>query len=243
MRAEIRRYSDAEYLAHEVAASILSENARRVVDQARFSLVLAGGTTPRRVYEVLAQRATGFAWRNVHVFWGDERCVAPDHPDSNYAMAKKALLDQVPIPPANVHRIRGELGAAAAADAYEQELRGFFGGAREPSFDLVLLGMGEDGHTASLFSGNAALAPTSRWALPVETEAKAPRWRVSLSLAALSGATTAYFIVTGSGKRAVLADILRDPEAAALRYPAAGVHPRHLVWCVDAAAAPETVSR
>jgi 6-phosphogluconolactonase len=235
VKREVRRFPDPEATARAAA----DEVARRIgaPRQGPFSLVLAGGSTPKRAYELLAAEHRDLPWDTVHVFWGDERCVPPEDKDSNYAMAKAALLDRVPLPAANVHRIRGELGAEQAAAGCEKDLRAYFAGAAAPAFDLVLLGMGEDGHTASLFPGNAALAETRRWAVPVETTAKAPRWRVSLSMPAISSARRAIFLVTGAGKRAVLADIGADPSAAAAKYPAAAVRAEHVLWFVDAAAA------
>src|SRR5262249_2881531 len=148
---------------------------------------LAGGETPRRTYEALSVlREPSIAWDRVHVFWGDERCVPPEDPESNFATARGALLDRVAIPPANVHRLRAEIAPpTAAADECERALRTFFVGAPWPRFDLVLLGVGEDGHTASLFPGHDALRETSRWAVAVRTDAKPPPWRITLTLPAL----------------------------------------------------------
>jgi 6-phosphogluconolactonase len=241
VRRDVSRFPDPEATARAAAAAVAARIASAVAGRGTFSLVLAGGSTPKRAYELLAETQAGLPWKSVHVFWGDERCVPPDAPDSNYAMAKAALLDRVPIPAANVHRIRGELGAAPAADDCEKGLRTHFGGAAAPAFDLVLLGMGEDGHTASLFPGNPALAEAARWAVPVETTAKAPRWRVSLTLPALSAADEAMFLVTGAGKRAVLADIAANPDSAPARYPAAAVRAGRVTWFIDAAAAGDAV--
>ena len=241
MRHEVRRYGDAEGVARAVATEVAGRIARGAAGNGEFALVLAGGSTPRRTYEILATEHAGAGWERVGVWFSDERCVPADHPDSNYAMAKQALLDRAG--PLTVHRIRGELGAQAAAEDYERRLRAHSGSSPVPIFDLALLGMGEDGHTASLFPGDAALAETQRWVVPVETLAKAPRWRVSLTLPALGAATEVFFLVTGAAKRGVLAEILRDPEAAAARYPAAAVRANRVVWFVDAAAAPEALPR
>jgi 6-phosphogluconolactonase len=238
---EISRHRDGEAVARAAAGAVAGRIAAGVARRGAFSLVLAGGSTPKRAYELLAAEHGGLPWESVHVFWGDESCVPPDDPDSNYAMSKTALLDRVSIPAANVHRIRGELGASIAADECERDLRAYFGAKAAPAFDLVLLGMGEDGHTASLFPGNAALAETKRWAVPVETTAKAPRWRVSLSMTALSAASEAMFLVTGAGKRAVLAEIVANPAAAASRYPAAAVAAARVTWFVDDAADGDSV--
>lgn len=243
MRHEVRRFGDAESVARAVAAEVAERIATAAAAGEGRTLVLAGGSTPRRTYEILAAEHAGAGWQRVGVWFGDERCVPPDHPDSNYAMAKAALLERVAVPAGNVHRILGELGAPAAAEDYERRLRAASGSSPVPIVDLALLGMGEDGHTASLFPGDAALAETQRWVVPVETLAKAPHWRVSLTLPALGAATEVFFLVTGAAKRGVLAEILRDPEAAAARYPAAAVRANRVVWFVDAAAAPEALPR
>ena len=154
---EIRIYPDTDHLARAAAEGFVALAAeavgRRLPDRGQFSVALAGGSTPRAAYALLA--AEEVDWSRVHVFWGDERCVPPDHPDSNYRLAREALLDHVSLPAGNVHRMRGEMEPEAAAQAYAAELRAFFG-TQWPSFDLVLLGMGNDGHIASLFPGSAA---------------------------------------------------------------------------------------
>lgn len=234
--SDVRRFADAEALAQAVATEIAQRLAGRTPP---FGLVLAGGSTPKRTYEVLAtKRAAGAPWGTVVIWFGDERCVPPDHADSNYAMAKAALFDRAG--PFVVHRVLGERTSQEAADDYERQLRADAGASPVPRFDLVLLGMGEDGHTASLFPGHPALAETSRWAVAVETEAKAPRRRVTLTIPALAAADEVWFLVTGAAKRAVLAEILRDPAAAASRWPAAAVasRARRVAWFADAAALP-----
>jgi 6-phosphogluconolactonase len=237
---EVRRLPDGEAVAQAAAAEIARAMSAGIPRTGLFSLVLAGGTTPRRAYEILAAWPRGLPWSDVHLFWGDERCVPPDAPDSNYAMAKAALLDHVGLPPENVHRVRGEAGAEIAAKEYDGEVWAWLFGKGTRRFDVVLLGMGEDGHTASLFPGNPATARTDAHAVPVETEAKAPRWRVSLTLPTLANAAEVMFLVTGAAKRPVLAEILRDPRGAADRYPAAAVAARakRVVWFVDDAAHP-----
>jgi 6-phosphogluconolactonase len=234
--SEVRKFPDAEALAQAAATEIA---ARLRAAASSFGLVLAGGSTPKRTYELLATiRAAAAPPAPVSIWFGDERCVPPGHADSNFAMAKAALLDRAG--PFEVHRVLGERPPREAADDYERRLRAAAGAASRPPFDVVLLGMGEDGHTASLFPGHAALAETSRWAVAVETEAKAPRWRVTLTIPALSAAREVWFLVTGAAKRDVLAEILRDPAAAASRYPAAAVasRARRVVWFADAAALP-----
>ncbi len=235
-----RRCPDGVSLATAAADEITARIAEGLAARPTFSLVLAGGGTPQKTYEQLVARHAGdVAWNRVHVFFGDERCVPPDDAQSNYAMAKTALLSRVAIPNANVHRMRAEVAPPTrAADEHERELRAFFGaGASWPTFDLVLLGVGEDGHTASLFPGHEALAERSRWVVAVRTEAKPPPWRLSLTLPALCAARDAMFLATGAGKRPIVSAI-RDGAPAAASFPSAMVRPTgRLEWFVDEAAA------
>lgn len=226
------------------AAERVAAAARRALERrGAFTLALAGGSTPRPVYTHLADAHGGeIDWSSAHIFWGDERCVPPDHPASNYRMAREALLGRVPLPAGNVHRIRGELGPAEAADGYDAELGEFFGAARpaalsEPAFDLVLLGVGGDGHTASLFPSSAALH-SERWAAPVEAPPDTePRERVTLTLAALGAAREAVFLATGEEKReAVRAALAAEPDTGGAP-PAGRVRPRAgVAWFLDAEA-------
>jgi 6-phosphogluconolactonase len=155
-------------------------------------VALAGGSTPRAAYALLATEefAARVDWSRVHVLWGDERCVPPDDPDSNYRMAREALLDKIPIPTENVHRIRGELPPDEAAAAYQAELEAVLGAGGR--FDLVLLGMGVDGHTASLFPGTAALHEGERWVVAAFVD-KLSAWRVTLTPVVLNAAAQVTF--------------------------------------------------
>jgi 6-phosphogluconolactonase len=232
---EVRRLADAEAVAGEAAATIAARMREAVAQRGAFHLVLAGGSTPRRAYELLAAEA-GLPWSAVSLYWGDERCVAPDHPDSNFGAAKAALLDRVGVEPANVHRMRAEQGARVGSDLYEHELRRVFGRREAPGFDLVLLGMGEDGHTASLFPGAPTLRETARWVIDVHDAPKPPAERVTLTLPALCAAREALVLVCGAGKREALGRILTEPGAER-RLPAAAVHARErTVWLADEAA-------
>ena len=174
--------------AEEVAANAAAEIAEAIRAGSR-TLVLAGGTTPRRCYELLAR--LDVAWGRVTVLFGDERCVPPDHPDSNYRMAREALLDHVA--PATVHRIPGELGPDEAAAAYSRVVAGL------APLDIVVLGIGEDGHTASLFPGDAAVNARG-WAVGIRNSPKPPPERVTLTLQALRGAHQVLILATGAGK-------------------------------------------
>jgi 6-phosphogluconolactonase len=179
---------------------------------------------------------TQIPWAQVHLFWGDERCVPADDPDSNYRLASETLIERVPIPPANVHRVRGELEPGAAARAYERDLHDFFCGPRT-RFDLALLGVGSDGHTASLFPGSAALQETQRMALAVEAEyGGRPANRVTLTLPAINSARETWFLVTGSDKAGIVQAVLEEPDRnlpAQRICPTAGA----LTWLLDAGAA------
>ena len=203
------------------------------------SVGLAGGSTPKRTYELLASEAyrEQLNWSKVHIFFGDERCVPPDHSESNYRMANEALISRVSIPPPNVHRINGLGDAVANASLYEDELRTFFNPASWPRFDLVLLGMGDDGHTASLFPGTKALAERQAWVVANWVE-KVGAFRITLTAPAINHAANIAFLVTGATKAERLLEVLRgalDPE----KLPSQLIQPLDgsLFWLVDKAAA------
>jgi 6-phosphogluconolactonase len=221
--------ADADALARTAAEHFVTQAARAIAARARFFVALAGGSTPRATYELLAtdEFVTRVAWPRVHVFWGDERCVPPTHADSNYRMAREALLDHVPIPVDNVHRIAGELDPAQAAVSYEAELRATLGAGRR--FDLILLGMGSDGHTASLFPGTAALDEQERWVVE-NYVGQLNEWRVTLTLTAINRARQVTFLVSGPSKAEALVRI-RAGES----LPAGLVQPLEgkLTWLVD----------
>lgn len=240
-RHHIECFSERSSMIRVVAKHVVERARHAVEHRGRFLLTLSGGSTPEPLYELLATPAFAarIEWPRVHLFWGDERCVPPDHPDSNYRMAREALIDHVPLPPANVHRIHGEDAPAEAAVAYEDLLRGFFGNGEIPpntSFDLVLLGMGPDGHTGSLFAGSAATRETHRWV--VASPGPQPEsWRVTLTPVLLNAADDVTFIVTGAEKAEHLKDVLENRLAEPL--PAQLIRPKHgaLHWMIDAAAA------
>ena len=226
-------YADKERLA-EAAARFFVERAMKAIDgTGRFAVALAGGSTPQRAYELLADTyRDDLDWGKVHVFFGDERGVPPDHEDSNYRMANEALLSRVPV--GSVHRMRGELPPPEAAADYEKELRGFFGG--PPVFDLVLLGIGEDGHTASLFPRTPALDVTDRLAAanPVETLGTT---RITLTAPTINASREVVFLVAGGGKAEALKEIL-EGDADPRDYPAKLIRPAgDPAWMADSAAA------
>lgn len=229
MGAVRRILENPEAVAEAVAQSFRSLAFEAVTARGRFSFVAAGGSTPRLALETIS-RLEGVPWDRVHVFFGDERCVPMDDDRSNFKMLKLALLDHISIPHGNVHRIKGELGQEAARAEYAAELEVYFDGPIQ--FDLVHLGLGPDGHIASLFPGSDALESSD----PVVTSYPGPRLepqvaRVSLGLSILNAARTVQFIVTGSGKAEVLTRL--EPED----LPGARVQSASVTWFLDRAAA------
>ena len=195
----IQVFPTPELLADAVARQIADRGAEAISAGGRFTLALAGGATPRAAYDRLATHYPQLDWRRTHVFWGDERCVPPDDPRSNYRMAKEALLDRVPIRQEQIHRIRGEAEPAQAAAEYEQELGAV--GRETPALDLVLLGLGEDGHTASLFPGQPSVHETTHRVLAV-LDPEGKLWRVTLTPPILNAARHVTFVVAGASKAA-----------------------------------------
>jgi len=234
--ADVRVFEDLDALSHAAAEQFVEAAAEAIAQTRRFVVALAGGSTPRTMYESLAaaELAAQVDWGLVHVAWGDERCVAPDDARSNSRMAREAFLDRVPISEAHVHRIKGELGPEAGAADYERVLHELFVAGR-PRFDLVLLGLGKDGHTASLFPRDPTLRERTRWVAGVEMPDVEPRVpRVTLTLPVINAAGRVWFLVAGSGKCRVLRAVLDEPGAGASRSPAAMVQPAgELVWFVD----------
>jgi 6-phosphogluconolactonase len=229
--------ADADAVAERTAAFVADAARRAVAARGRFVVALAGGSTPRAAYERLAA-LPGVPWDATWVWFGDERCVPPDHPDSNYRMAREALLARVPVPEAHVARIEGERPPDDAAARYDALVRGeaeaHGGGA---AFDLVLLGVGPDGHTASLFPGGAALGERERWAVAVPAPAHVGPHvaRVTLTAPALASAREVLVLAAGAAKRAAAAAALGGgPDAP----PAALAHGRErTVWLLDREAA------
>ena len=229
----VRVFENSQELARAAAQTFAEEATGSTREGGRFAVALAGGSTPKVLYELLASEyRNALDWRKVHIFFGDERCVPPDHEDSNYRMAHETLLSRVHV--GSVHRIHGELAPSEAAALYEEELEAFFGG--PPSLDLVLLGVGEDGHIASCFPQTPALDVRDRSVTenPVE---KLGTTRITLTVSAINAARRVIFLVAGESKAQTLKEILEgsaDPQD----YPAKLVQPRFgLVWMVDRAAA------
>ncbi len=227
-------------------AALADAAARHVVEQAQaaidarglFTVALSGGSTPRELHLRLSSPPLKdqVDWAHVHIFFGDERCVPPDDAQSNYRMADETLLSRVSIRPDHVHRMKGELPPEEAASQYEAELKAFFGN-DPPRLDLILLGMGDNGHTASLFPGLRAVHEQQRWVV-AEYVAEVSMWRISLTPVVLNLAREAMFLVAGGAKAGMLRQVLEGPFAPDER-PAQIVRPTpgEVIWLVDAAAA------
>lgn len=222
------------------AALEFQVRAKAAMEEAeRFAVALSGGATPKAMLEMLAtpEYAPRVDWSRVQVFWSDERCVPPDNPNSNFRMAQAALLMHVPLPARNIHRMQGELDPQQAATAYDQLLREFFGSS--PAFDLVYLGLGPDGHTASLFPDSAALDVQDRNCVANRVSEKVVSpWRLTLTYPAINAAKAVMFLVQGAEKADIVARVLHGPrDVRAL--PAQGVAPQAgtLTWLLDSAAA------
>ncbi|MGD8383566.1 MAG: 6-phosphogluconolactonase [Syntrophobacterales bacterium] len=242
-KPEIRSYSSLSELSLAAAEFIAQLAEARIKERGIFTFVLSGGTTPRLLYEELAKEphASRVDWQQTHLFWGDERCVPSDNPDSNFSLAFQALISKVDVPPANIHRIPAATGSPKdGAKEYEKRLREFFQHFVKsdsiisfPFFDLVLLGIGQDGHIASLFPGDAALEEKERWVVAVDgLNALPPVPRITLTLPAINKARNVIFLAAGSNKREVFQQVVINPETSA--YPAARVKPSgSLLWFID----------
>jgi 6-phosphogluconolactonase len=237
LQPDVRVFPDLEGLSRAAADCIVRRAEQCMQQRGRFTVAVSGGSTPRRLYSLLAAPpyCQTLPWPGIHVFWCDERCVPPDRPESNYRMALDTVLSHVPVPAGHIHRIRGEDGPVKAARLYEDELTGFFG-TRDVVFDLVILGAGEDGHTASLFPGSPALKERKRLAVPV---VPGPRDidRVTLTLPVLNRAGCALFLVAGAAKSGIVHEIIEDGNPR--DFPAGLVRSLRgcVSWMLDSAAA------
>lgn len=222
----------------KASADIIAEKIQVTLKKKdRCSLVLAGGNTPRGVYKVLSSDyRTQIPWEQVFIFWGDERTVPPEHQDSNYRMAKEALLAHIDIPPGNIHRMKSELPPQDAADEYSAAIEDYFRDART-EFDIILLGMGDDGHTASLFPGTSALSEFDKKAAAVFVE-KMNIWRITLTLPVLNSANYIFFLISGNSKSAKVRELNGLPSPSA-GFPASLIQPNTgtLAYILDKAAA------
>lgn len=234
---EVRVCRDLQDLCRQAAARTVKLVQDAVYRNGWCALVLAGGSTPKALYAFLARDYAGqIPWRQVHLFWGDERYVPHEDSGSNYRMVQESLLRHVSIPAANVHSMPTSFAEPEdAANAYEDTLKGYFDGPW-PRFDLVLLGIGADGHTASLFPGSSAADEQERWVTAVETSADPPR-RLTLTFRAINGAANVFFLAAGAAKADAVRCALREAPDL-LECPAGGIRPKagNLTWWLDAAA-------
>ena len=231
----------AEALSRAAAGQFLRVTTAAVRARGRCSVALSGGSTPKSVYRVLAYEPyrSQVRWDQIEFFWGDERHVPPDHADSNYRMVDETLLSRVPVHPQSMHRVHTESAdAARAAQEYEDEMRASFGGGdTTPRFDLVLLGVGTDGHTASLFPGTPALAEQRRWCVAHWVSALNTH-RITMTLPVFNAAREVLFIASGAEKAAIVRQVLRDRDISP-PFPAQMIEPvdGNVAWMLDRAAA------
>ena len=235
MRGTLVISPDREGLSREAARRLLGAVKETREQPVAFRIALAGGSTPRRLYEILTTEEfrSRIPWKHIHLFWGDERMVPRDHPQSNFRMVYESLLKHVPLPSQNIHPVQSQSSPEEAAASYEKELREHFGRLGTPSFNLILLGLGADGHTASLFPGAVALAQKQRLVVAHRSGVRGAD-RVTLTLPVLNNARRVFFLVSGENK----ASALKVALTGAGSLPAQQVSPRKgkLVWLVDAAA-------
>jgi len=241
MKMDTRVFADIDALSRGAF-----EQLRRVMDEAmrargQFVIALSGGRTPAKLYDLWAQSVADgppTAWNRVHLFWGDERYVPKNDLLSNYRMTRETLIDRVPIPEENVHPMPGPDDSPSpeeAAHRYQFTMSEFFGSA-PPVFDLQLLGLGVEGHTASLFPGSPALEEKKRWVMAVEAPAKPPT-RLTLTPVVLNQARNTFFLVAGRDKREIMAALRNEPESGVSQYPAARIRPAgSVLWFLDQAA-------
>jgi 6-phosphogluconolactonase len=238
-RAQVRLYPTPEAVAEAAARSVATIATAATASSGRFTISLSGGSTPRLLYSTLAREYhDSMPWAKVHLFWGDDRFVPHDDPDSNYRMVKEALLDHVPVQQISVHPmpVFFDDPAQAAAD-YEATLKSYWAGGL-PRFDLMLQGLGTDGHTASLFPHSQAIHDHQRWVLAISEPTADPPRRLTVTLPIINNAARVYFIVTGPEKAGIVRRVLAQ-ELATDACPAAGVQPEHgeVTWWLDEAAA------
>lgn len=235
--------SDAAALAEHAARHFVVAVETAVAARGRARIAISGGSTPKATFKLLADPGqpwrTRMPWERLEIYWVDERCVPPDHEDSNYRMTREALLNQVPLKPEQIHRMEGELDPEEAAARYESELRNTFRleGAETPSFDLVALGMGPDGHTASLFPNTQALNELGRLCVANHVENK-DAWRVTLTWPVINHARSVFFLIGGADKAEILKEVFTGPRdverlPSQLIRPASGI----LTLILDKAAA------
>ena len=239
MNSKLRIFDDLEELSRYAAKLFVEQAAQSIAARNQFLVALNGGNTPMRLFQLLATDARAQVdWNKVHIFWGDERCVPPEDSGSSYGQARETLLSRVPIPDSHIHRIKGELGPSGASKEYSLTLKNLASPPLDwPRFDLVYLGMGEDGHTASLFPGSPV--HVSEPAMPVTAHYQdRPANRVTLTQPVFNSARLVAFMATGAKKANTLAEVLSDRYNPEL-YPVQRINPKEgeLIWLVDEDAA------
>jgi 6-phosphogluconolactonase len=218
LRIEYKVVANAAALAAEAAERFASTAEKAVAQRGRARIAISGGSTPKAAFGLLADPSQPWLkrmpWEKLELFWVDERCVPPDHPDSNYRMTREAMLDKVPLKPEQVHRMEGELEPAVAAARYESLLRNSFRleGAESPRFDLVELGMGPDGHTASLFPHTEAIHEMGRLAVANHVPQQKDSWRLTLTWPVIDQASSVFFLIGGADKAQILYEVLTEPQ-------------------------------
>jgi len=221
------QYSDHEAMSAAAAEQIVEIINDTVDDKGSFAMALAGGGTPRRVYDLLATKYhDDIPWNSVHIFWGDERFVPHNHPDSNFLMVYDMLISHIPIPQDNIHGVPTDAYSPEhAAKTYEKTIRRFFVEQDLPSFDLIILGIGTDGHTASLFPGDSSLHKNTQLVMTVPAPLLSPHVpRITFTLPLINNATNILFIVSGDKKNAIVYDIINEKSSSIDKYPAAMVN-------------------
>jgi 6-phosphogluconolactonase len=235
--AEVRVFEDYGSLSHAAAELFVELGKTAVASPGRFAVALSGGSTPRQFYSLLGSSPyrDNLDWHRVHIFWADERCVPPDDPESNFKLVYDTLLSTIAIPDSNIHRVKGEEGPEKAARVYEQDIKIYFG-SDKPVYDLIILGVGKDGHTASVFPGSIAIHETARIALPV-LFSKPGVNRVTLTLPIINLASHVLILASGKAKSDVVQEILEGENLN--QYPAGLVHPvkGSITWLIDREAA------
>ncbi|KAA3647766.1 MAG: 6-phosphogluconolactonase [Chloroflexi bacterium] len=235
--ANIQVYPNPQLLAEAAVKHFIEQAHLNISVNDRFNVALSGGSTPKAMHQLLADKYSDLVdWSKVNFYWGDERSVPPEHPDSNYGMAKETLLDHIDIEPRQVHRIEAALPPEEAAYEYIRTLRDYIG-SETPNLDLIFLGMGDDGHTASLFPHTTALQETENWVVANQVE-KLDTWRITLTAPFINQATQITFLVAGENKALALKQILEGPHQPEL-YPSQLIQPvsGQLLWLLDQAAA------
>lgn len=221
----------------DVSKSVAKKIKKLILNskQEKFHIAISGGNTPRKLFKRLAKKyADVIPWEQVHFWWGDERCVSPDSDQSNYRMASEALFQKIDIPECNIHRIKGENNPADEAERYAEEMESHISSRKGlPLFDLVLLGLGDDGHTASIFPGQLELFETNNWCA-VSSHPESGQKRITLTGKIINNARNIFFVVTGENKAKRISEIMNEVEVSK-QYPARYVDPVHgsMIWFID----------